>query len=226
MTLDEKVARAKTDYDEVFEAGYAKGQAEGGGGGISNLALLLSDELEEATETDLQGVTNIPPYMFALHKNLKKIHFPSSVVNIVGCTFRDNAYIEEITMKDSVTVLGGTAYDYVFYKCRKLTSIEISANVTKIYGSCFRQCEALKRIVFRGNVTNFYSYNIFAEDRNLEEIDLRNCTEPPTLAATSSFDNTGKNVGGTKIYVKTGLKSAFENATNWSSLTNVTFIEV
>jgi len=31
MTITEKIARAKTDYDEVYEAGYAKGQAEGGG---------------------------------------------------------------------------------------------------------------------------------------------------------------------------------------------------
>lgn len=30
MTIAEKIARAKTDYDEVYEAGYAKGQAEGG----------------------------------------------------------------------------------------------------------------------------------------------------------------------------------------------------
>lgn len=30
MTIAEKIARAKTDYDEVYDAGYAKGQAEGG----------------------------------------------------------------------------------------------------------------------------------------------------------------------------------------------------
>ena len=30
MSIAEKIARAKADYDEVYEAGYAKGQAEGG----------------------------------------------------------------------------------------------------------------------------------------------------------------------------------------------------
>ena len=30
MTVAEQIARAKADYDEVYEAGYAKGQAEGG----------------------------------------------------------------------------------------------------------------------------------------------------------------------------------------------------
>ena len=33
MSLAEKIARAKTDYDEVYSAGYEKGKAEGGGGG-------------------------------------------------------------------------------------------------------------------------------------------------------------------------------------------------
>lgn len=32
MTLAEKITRAKTDYDDVFDAGYEKGKAEGGGG--------------------------------------------------------------------------------------------------------------------------------------------------------------------------------------------------
>lgn len=31
MTIAEKITRAKTDYDEVFEAGFEKGKAEGGG---------------------------------------------------------------------------------------------------------------------------------------------------------------------------------------------------
>lgn len=32
MTISEKIARAKTDIDEVYSAGYTKGKAEGGGG--------------------------------------------------------------------------------------------------------------------------------------------------------------------------------------------------
>ena len=35
MTTAEKIARAKTDFDEVYTAGYTKGKAEGGGGGIT-----------------------------------------------------------------------------------------------------------------------------------------------------------------------------------------------
>ena len=33
MTIAEQIARAKTDYDNVYTAGYEKGKAEGGGGG-------------------------------------------------------------------------------------------------------------------------------------------------------------------------------------------------
>lgn len=35
MTIAEKILRAKDDYDTVYEAGYEKGKAEGGGGGVT-----------------------------------------------------------------------------------------------------------------------------------------------------------------------------------------------
>lgn len=47
MTITEKITRAKADYDEVYEAGYEKGKAEGGA---------TSEELKEAYEQGKRAV--------------------------------------------------------------------------------------------------------------------------------------------------------------------------
>lgn len=52
MSIAEKILRAKTDYDEVYEAGYQKGKSEGGGG---------IDESKIITRTvSDKGLLNIP----------------------------------------------------------------------------------------------------------------------------------------------------------------------
>ena len=52
MSIVEKVLRAKTDYDAVYESGYEKGKSEGGGG---------IDESKIITRTvSSKGLLNIP----------------------------------------------------------------------------------------------------------------------------------------------------------------------
>lgn len=55
MTIAEQIARAKTDYDEVYNAGYEKGKSEGGG---DNYYDIFWDNAQAQT----QGVLD---YMFA-----------------------------------------------------------------------------------------------------------------------------------------------------------------
>ena len=75
----------------------------------------------------------------------------------------------------------------VFGSRTDLTTIEISAQITKIGSSCFYGCTKLTSIVIRA-------------------------TTPPTLGNGSVFDNTNN----ATIYVPQGTLSAYQSASYWS----------
>lgn len=71
------------------------------------------------------------------------INIPSQIdgfpVVSIGSIFAKNSTITDVTVPDSVTVIGGHA----FYNCASLKSVKIGKNVTDIYDFAFRDCVSL-----------------------------------------------------------------------------------
>jgi hypothetical protein len=130
--------------------------------------------------------------------------------------------------------------EYVFNSCSKLASVDLS-NVTSIGGFTFNNCSALISV----NMSNVISIGsgAFMSCSKLTSVDLPNVTSidssafsycsalisvrlpatPPTLASTSDFNKVPTTC---KFYIPTGSLSAYQSATNWSSLTSTySFVE-
>lgn len=81
--------------------------------------------------------------------------------------------------------------EYAFYYCTGLTSISIPDTVTSIGNSAFSNCTGLTSITIQA-------------------------TTPPTLSSTNAFNSTNS----CPIYVPSASLSAYQSATNWSSLSS------
>ena len=125
MTTAEKTLRAKQDFDDVYNAGYEKGKAEGGGGDTS-----LLDSLIDRTITSIESnVTTIGDDAFYKCSNLTSAFFPNAV------TIRNSAFhscaLTSIVFPNAVS-LG----QYCFAACASLETAE------------FNKCESIGRLGF------------------------------------------------------------------------------
>ena len=84
----------------------------------------------EITESDFEGMTEIPSYLF-YHSSIEKVTIPSTIAKI------------------------GT---YAFSNCLKLKSIKIQGNtLTEIPSDCFYRCNALEEVTIPKSVVKFVS---------------------------------------------------------------------
>ena len=79
-----------------------------------------------------------------------EITIPDSVTSIGGCAFDGCTGLTQITIPDSVTSIGYMA----FYGCEGLTKITIPDSVTSIEDGAFRDCSGLTQITIPKSVTN------------------------------------------------------------------------
>ena len=115
---------------------------------------------------------------------------------------------------DALTSIG----DNAFRMCAALTSIDLP-NVTSIGADAFSGCAALTS----ANIPNVTSIGDKAFSSCSKLASVRLPATPPTLSNVNVFNNVPKTC---KFYIPTGTLSAYQAATNWSSLTSTySFVE-
>ena len=208
--------------------------AEGGGG--DDLFLPLMERT--VTEFHSESVSVISQYIFYGYTALTTIDFPNATT-IGGYAFYNDTGITSFNTPNVRSI--GT---YAFYNVSTLSSIYFP-EVTSIGTYALRQCRKITRGYFP-KLTSVGTYaltrcnllavvdlglvssvpaNLFSEDSKLTTIILRKTDGIATLAATSAFTSTpfaSSGSGGT-AYVPSALITAYQTATNWSSL-NCTFV--
>ena len=100
---------------------------------------------------------------------------PNSVTSIGNYVFYDCRRLTSITIPNSVTSIG----NYVFYDCTGLTSITIPNSVTSIGEWAFRDCERLTSITIPNSVTS------------IEEYTFRNCSSITSITIPNSVTSIG-----------------------------------
>ena len=187
------------------------------------------------------SVTSIGEAAFHYNKSLGSITIPDDVIsieasafagcsNLISVSFEDNSQLTSIgaaafqfcssligfTIPDSVTSIGATA----FHLCSGLTgSITIPDGVTNIGRSAFNGL-GITDVIYLGQTPNI-QLSTFANCNSVMSYDFRNCITVPTLASTASLGH----ASGCQIIIPDALYDEWTTATNWVSLTGVTFVK-
>lgn len=179
MSLAEQIARAKVDYDNVYEAGFANGHAQGEEAGADSAYNEFWDNLQNngaATDyTSCFGTwtndENFRPKHDLIVLNGKYMFAGSKITDLAGLlrelgvtfdfsqmnTNSGAAYMfseSEITHAPVIAFLGNGNNNYAFSSARKLQSIEKiilkSSGLNYNWQSVFENCTSLTHVVFEG----------------------------------------------------------------------------
>lgn len=178
MTLAEKITRAKTDYDDVFDAGYEKGKAEGGGGGggrnyFTDVFLLKKNTLDYLFNS-CSSMTDEELMEAGLTKENTK-HSTSATSMFSGCS--------KITTLPEIDLSNCTALNNFLAGCSSLTSIPVyDTKKAKNFTSTFYTCNSLEEIP-AWDVRSATTFASAFTMKNLKRIWLRN------IGASISFYN-------------------------------------
>ena len=211
------------------------------GGGDNKLKQIVDGSLTTVTADDLEGVTSIRDYAFNGCSNLTEITLPSSLTSIGQYAIQSCRSLTTITIPETVTRIRSYAFqncrkiksiafgtnsqlqtigDYTFGNCVALTTITIPESVTSIGNGVFSGCTSLQTVIYKGQAPNIL-YKCFYNCSSITKYDFRNCTTVPTLANV----NTLGHATGCQIIIPDALYDDWTTATNWVSLTGVTFVK-
>lgn len=136
MTVADKIIRAKMDYDEVYEAGYAQGQAEGGDDG--------------SVWDYLQNFGNRTEYRYAFcgsgftHLDPKYPIKPNTADNIMSSAKVVTVNWEKFDLSSVASLYNAFGF------CDKLTSIDtdlaVANGTATLLNSVCRECKSLVRV--------------------------------------------------------------------------------
>lgn len=154
--------------------------------------------------------------MFYNCDRLQEITLNNSTTSIPNYCFQYCRFLKSITIPSSVTTIGS----YAFNACRSLKYLTIPNNVTTIAANAFYSCYDLTTITIGSSVTSIGS-GAFYECQSVIEYHFLSNT-PPTLESSTAL---GYLSGVCKIYVPTGRRTTYMNATNYPSSSYVTYVE-
>lgn len=132
------------------------------------------------------GTTKLTPYEFVNCKTLQSVVIPESVTELGNSLFNGCESLHEVIIPSGVSELTSS----VFYNCFSLISVKMLGNIKSVGVACFYCCYALA------------------------VCDFTNCTQVPTLAATSAFNQVPTDC---EIRVPAALVDEWKAATNWST---------
>ena len=141
MTIAEQILRAKSDYDEVYEAGYEKGKAEGGGeeifytnhgsmykrhtiidtnaqDGFYNYAYRYATEMETLSVPNLIAMWSSASAVFDSCSKLRSVYMPN-ILQIGQNFFSNCLLLEDITLGTTSNPMQKVAVNS-FFNCPSL----------------------------------------------------------------------------------------------------------
>ena len=183
-------------------------------------------------------LTTINAYAFE-NSILKSVTIPNGTIGNNAFSYTQ---LENVIIGSGVTDIGDTAFAYInisqslavtflensqltsigndAFRSTNLISITIPSSVTSIGTGAFSICTNLQTVSFEGQVPDIQN-TTFQSDNFITKYDFRNCTTVPTLASTASLGH----ADGCQIIIPDALYDEWITATNWVSLTNVTFVK-
>ena len=137
---------------------------------------------------------------FKDNTNIKSVHIPNSIVEIVREAFSGCTNLESVTFGVASQVL--KIGDKAFYDCSSLTSIELPNSVTSMGIYAFSNCSSLNHIIIPdsvtsmgiyafGNCSNLTSIVIPSSISSIENYVFRSCTKLSTIIISDGVTNIG-----------------------------------
>lgn len=185
---------------------------------IRDSAFSLCTSLQTVDFGTNSSLQTIEGYAFSSCENLQSVDFGtnSSLQIIKDSAFNGCYKLTTITIPETVTSIWSRVFGY----CRSLTTITIPAMVTHIGSQAFLNCSNLQTVIYQGQAPNIQT-NCFSNCSSITKYDFRNCTTVPTLASVNSLGH----ATGCQIIIPDALYDDWTTATNWVSLTGVTFVK-
>ena len=199
--------------------------------------------LKKVTFNDALENTSLDDKIFSNCQRLEEISIPSKITKLskeafYSClslkelkggwknvtqlgegTFQGCRSLDMPELPEGFTILGG----YSFQTCTSLKWKYLPSTVNEILYYSFQGCTSLTEMTFKGDITTVRT-NAFYGCTNLTKFSFPNNTAVPTLQTVYALPN-GANFTGT-IEVPSALLDTWKSATNWSSLTQATWVGI
>ena len=180
------------------------GYGQGGGGDYTDKTWPTGQISSDTTETW--------QYMFFNRTAITHVSLPQAG-SIPASMFQNCTSLQSVYLPNA-TFVGYAANQ--FNGCSSLEGIVLPKQ-TGVYNNAFANCTAM--IYADIMATGFHQPNVFTGCTKLATVVLRH-TSVPTLNNINDFNATPFASGGTggTLYVPSSLKSAYQSATNWSTI--------
>ena len=161
-------------------------------------------------------ITSVKRYAFFNCIGLTSVTIGNSVTSIDDGAFNGCSNLNHVIIGDNVTAVGSRTFN----NCKSLTSLIIPNTVVSIGTYAFYGCTGLTSVKYNGNV--ILANYLFSNCSKVSKYDFRNAKSIPTLGNKSYLGH----ATGCKIIVPDTLYDSWKAATNWSALTDVTWVKV
>lgn len=179
MSIAEKLVTVAENVQKVYDAGYEKGKAEGGG----------SDDFIGIKYSDFDNTTgsqyNLPTVADARSLESVLVDTVSKERAFMYAFYNQSANANGgyfTKLKKVFLPYGATHFNYTFDKCTNLTEIIGDLSSITYLNYAFRQCSSLKKIPYMPNL-KLIEANSFASCTGLASINFY--TKPTTFASTA-----------------------------------------
>ena len=152
---------------------------------------------------------------------MESIVIPDSVTELGGYAFDSCDALKTITVPNTVTSIGNQAFGH----CKSLTTATIKGDLTTLGGNAFYCCESLSTAEFKGNVTNIgnwafdgcISLSNITFVGNVETIG-KGAFDDCRALTTITIPNTVTSIGGAAFRGCTGLKTITYNGVTYKKI--------
>ena len=162
MSIADKLTTIAENEQRVYQAGYDKGVAEGGGGVVGDDYVAEAPPKTIKTYTDTRSM-GFSDNAFNGYTELESVYAPN-VIGIGAYAFantnlRKFNFCRTVTNIDGINITGGYCGEGVFENCTNLETVDFGFFTEVIPPKCFRGCSKLKTLILRGDYTVWMNDN-------------------------------------------------------------------